>query len=176
MTGEYSCGTERVWAAVQELDADIVVNVQGDEPLVGGGMLRDLLSAFDDPDVQMSTLKVRIDSEEEASSPDVVKVVTGLNGDALYFSRHAIPYDRDGDGFSCWRHIGIYAYTKEFLGRFVAMSRTPLEIAESLEQLRALENGYKIRVVETRHASIGVDTPADIAAVERYIAGEKRHG
>lgn len=167
MTGECRTGTDRVCQAVEGIDCDVVLNVQGDEPLIDPGCLARLLKAFDDPSVQMATLRRPLDPAEDAD-PNVVKLVTALNGDALYFSRSSIPFPRNA---SCPRfaHVGVYAYRKDFLKKMAAMESTPLEKTESLEQLRVLENGYRIRTVLTTHRSIGVDTPADLAQAEKTM-------
>ena len=119
--------------------------------------------------VSMSTLSTRILDEAEVDNPNAVKVVTDRAGNAIYFSRHAIPFYRKGGGV-WFKHLGLYAYQREFLLRYSSLPVGPLEIAESLEQLRALESGYRIRVVETGHDSIGVDTPEDLAHLEKLIA------
>lgn len=173
MTGECSCGTDRVYQACKNIEGDIILNVQGDEPLVKPEMIRDLIAAFQDPEVQMATLKKKIANIEELENPNVVKVITDQFGDALYFSRFAIPYDRENKTpIDRYKHIGIYGYKKSFLEKFVTLPQTKLEKTECLEQLRALENGYKIRVKETLLQSIGVDQPSDIAEVEKLMKKE----
>jgi 3-deoxy-manno-octulosonate cytidylyltransferase (CMP-KDO synthetase) len=122
-----------------------------------------------DSEIQMATLKKRIENPAEISNPNVVKVVTDLAGDAIYFSRHAIPYDRDAAHPTVFKHIGLYLYRREFLLAYPALPVGPLEQAERLEQLRALENGYKIRVVETDYESLGVDTPEDLEKVSNLF-------
>ncbi|MCM1342638.1 MAG: 3-deoxy-manno-octulosonate cytidylyltransferase [Lachnospiraceae bacterium] len=173
MTGECSCGTERVYQACKDIEADIVLNVQGDEPLISPEMIRILVGAFNDSTVQMATLKKKIANAEELNNPNVVKVITDMCEDAIYFSRFAIPYDRDKKGeINRYKHIGIYGYKKSFLEKYIALPRTDLEKAENLEQLRAIESGYKIRVKETIYQSIGVDQPSDIALVEEQMKRE----
>ena len=164
-------GTDRlaeVAAALPEID--LVLNIQGDEPLIPPPAIDELIAAFDDrPDLQMATLMTPL-TEEEYDNPAAVKVVASLDGHALYFSRSLIPYPRNrGPQWRCFKHIGVYAYRRDFLLRFAALPPAPLEIAESLEQLRALENGYRIRVIETPFRSIGVDTPADLAEVRELF-------
>ncbi len=170
MTGECSCGTERVHEAVRDNMCDIVINVQGDEPLIKPEMVEDLLAAFDDETVVMATLCKEIGKEDEINNPNIVKVVRDKNHDAVYFSRYAVPYVRDKmESVKYFKHIGIYAYKKDFLGEYVRMKRMPLETAENLEQLRVLENGHKIRVNETHCDSMGVDTPEDVLRIEREL-------
>lgn len=169
MTGPCACGTERVYAASKDITCDIVLNVQGDEPLIQPAPLRQLLRAFSDTSVSMATLKTKL-RENEPRDPSVVKVVTNRLGNALYFSRAPIPYCGSMDDVpTYYRHIGVYAYTKPFLEAFVNLPTGMLEQAESLEQLRALEYGYPIHVVETDYQSIGVDLPEHIALVEHHM-------
>lgn len=170
MTGEHRSGTDRVCEAVRDLDCEVVLNVQGDEPLIEPACLEALLACFDDAAVQMATLRRRLE-EGEAANPNVVKVVCDLKGDALYFSRSALPYVR-GEPAPAFAHVGVYAYRKPFLQQIAALPSTPLEQAECLEQLRVLEHGYRIRAVETEYRSIGVDTPADLEQAERVMAGQ----
>ena len=172
MTGECICGTDRVYQACKNIDTDIVLNVQGDEPLIKPEMINDLIGAFNDPDVQMATLKKKIMNNDESDNPNVVKVITDQYDDAIYFSRFAIPYDREKKGADKYKHIGIYGYKKSFLEKFIALPQSTLEKTECLEQLRAIENGYKIRVKETIYQSIGVDQPSDVAKVEEQMKRE----
>lgn len=173
MTGECACGSDRVYQACKDMEADIVLNIQGDEPMMGTEMIQDLISAFNDPEVQMATLKKEITAESDINNPNIAKLITDKNNDAIYFSRSTIPYNRDGrKDVKYYKHIGVYGYTKDFLKTFVNLPQSPLEVAEQLEQLRAIENGYKIRVVETKHQSIGVDLPEHIAVVEEEMKRE----
>lgn len=173
MTGECSCGTDRIYEASKNLNADIIINVQGDEPMIKPQMIEEVLSAFEDENVLMATLKKRIDDKEEINNPNVVKVITDNHNDALYFSRFPIPYLRnDFEEYKVFKHIGMYAYRKEFLKTYVGLQKAFLEKAESLEQLRCLENGYKIRVIETEFETIGVDTPEQLKAVEEAMIKE----
>ncbi len=167
MTGECATGTDRVCKAVRDLDVDLVLNVQGDEPLIEPLPLESLLAAFEDRSVRMATLKRPLEAGD-AENPNTVKVVCARNGDALYFSRSPIPFQRN-DGVPAYAHIGVYAYRKDFLLEVGAMPQTPLEHAEGLEQLRVLENGYRIRVVETTHRGFGVDTPDDLKKVRARL-------
>ena len=180
--GAHATGTDRIAEIAVELTCDVVVNVQGDEPLIEPGTIAQLVEPFRiDPSVQMTTLRRAITTPEEYASPDLVKVVVDLNGDALYFSRAPIPFVRDEgplDGRlpvrSTYAHIGVYAYRRDFLLKLAALPRTPLETAESLEQLRALEHGFRIRTVETQHHSVGVDTPEDLERVRNLFAAAIR--
>jgi 3-deoxy-manno-octulosonate cytidylyltransferase (CMP-KDO synthetase) len=160
---DHPSGTDRVAEVASASNADIIVNIQGDEPLIDPSAIdAAVLGLMDDDDVPMGTLKKKIERPEEISNPNVVKVVTDLKGDAIYFSRAAIPHVRsDGAAPLCYKHIGLYVYRREFLLGYSDLPVGPLEQAERLEQLRALENGFKIRVVETEYESLGVDTPED---------------
>lgn len=170
MTGECSCGTDRIYQAIKYFSCDIVVNVQGDEPTIDPSEISQLIHAFDDPSVKMATLKKRIIEPEDIDNPNVVKVITNLNNDALYFSRNRIPCDiRSEESVSYFRHIGVYAYKKDFLEVFVKLPLSTHERIEKLEQLRALDNGYKIRVLETEFDNIGVDSEEDIIKAEEAI-------
>ncbi len=171
---DHASGTDRVAEVVDRLACAIVVNVQGDEPLVEPGMVEEVLTPFPrDPTLDMSTLRRRIDDPVELDNPNVVKVVVDRDGHALYFSRAPIPLLRDHDTprarTPAYKHVGLYAYRREFLLRLSRLEPTPLERAESLEQLRALEHGFRVRVIETTHDSIGVDTQEDLERV-RHIA------
>lgn len=162
---DHATGTDRLAEAAAGLDSDLIVNIQGDEPLLAPESIEQaVLPLLKDTSVVMGTLKCRIDDTREISDPNVVKVVTDQNGYALYFSRSPIPYPREGEPVY-YKHIGLYVYRKDFLLRFASLPPTPLEQLEKLEQLRALENGYRIKVVETDHPAIGVDTPADLEKV-----------
>lgn len=177
----HETGTDRLAEVAHGLDTDIIVNVQGDEPLISPEMIDQAIEPFlHDPALQMGTLKTRIKCLHDFLSPNVVKVVTGADGCALYFSRSPLPFFRDkwqdlkDESFAngkllCYKHVGLYVYRRDFLLEYAAMPPTFLEISEKLEQLRAIENGIRIRVIETEFESIGVDTPDDLAkAQERY--------
>jgi len=167
-------GLERVAEVAADLDCDIVVNVQGDEPLLEPRMVTEVVDALDaDDSVQMSTLRKQISNPADTTDPHVVKVVVDLHGDALYFSRATVPCVHDATR-PAFRHIGLYAYRRAFLCDVAGLPQTPLELAESLEQLRALEHGFRIRVVETHYDSIGVDTPGDLERVRRQMTIEAR--
>jgi 3-deoxy-manno-octulosonate cytidylyltransferase (CMP-KDO synthetase) len=165
-------GTERLAEVAASLDCDIVVNVQGDEPLLDPRAITEALAPFSDASIQMTTLYRRIQNPAELANPNVVKVVLDRSGFALYFSRAPIPHSRDPRGGwpPLYKHIGLYAYRRSVLLVLAALDQTPLEQAESLEQLRALEHGIRIKAIETRYDSIGVDTPDDLEEVRRLLA------
>jgi 3-deoxy-manno-octulosonate cytidylyltransferase (CMP-KDO synthetase) len=177
-------GTDRVAEAAASLDAELIVNVQGDEPLIEPSTIDAAIeSLIDDPELQMSTTSEPIISVEDVFNPTVVKVVTDSRGFALYFSRSPVPYIRPVEGLTLEaslrrepallsnyrKHSGLYSYRRSFLQRFASMEPSPLERLEALEQLRALENGIRIRVVPVAHRSIGVDTEQDYERVKRMI-------
>ncbi len=172
-------GTDRVAEAAKGVSADIVVNLQVDEPLIEPGMIDEALRPVtEDPGLALCTLKTRITDAEELSNPNVVKVVTDKEGYALYFSRSPIPYavgkENHRRAEKSFKHIGLYVYRRDFLIKFSGLRPTPLELAEGLEQLRALENGFKIKVVETPYNPVGVDTPEDLVKVRKMIKDETR--
>jgi len=167
--GDFQSGTDRIAAAVRSLDAyDAVINVQGDEPLIDPAVIDQLIAALSD--CEMATLACPLLSDEEFSARDIVKVVTDLSGFALYFSRAPI-----GSRDTALRHIGIYGYRAAALARFTALPPAPLERAESLEQLRALQNGLRIRVLQTDKPHLGVDRPEDVGRVEAELARMGTH-
>ncbi len=168
---DHPSGTDRVAEiASAEEDAPIVVNIQGDEPLIDPAAIdAAILPLVHDSEIAMATLKKRIENPHEIDDPNVVKVVTDLAGDAIYFSRCAIPYCREGRAGNHYKHVGLYVYRRDFLLAYSSLTVGPLERAERLEQLRAIENGYRIRVEETEYESIGVDTPEDLERVTRMF-------
>ncbi len=174
---DHASGTDRVAEAAAADTAELVVNIQGDEPLIDPGAIDSaVLGLLEAEDVPMGTLKKRIEDRRELVNPNVVKVVTDRFGDAIYFSRSRIPYVRDGqDRQEClsYKHIGLYVYRRGFLLGYSQLPVGPLERAERLEQLRALENGHKIRVVETEYESLGVDTPEDLERVAGLLAAAR---
>ena len=173
---DHPSGTDRLAeVALMYPDVDVIVNVQGDEPMIPPEVIYRLAEAFNgDVDLNMATMKVVMD-EEDYENPAAVKVVTDQQGYALYFSRSLMPYPRNKpEGFKVFKHVGIYAYRRNFLLKYAALAPTPLEKAESLEQLRALENGYKIKVLESDFQGIGVDTPEDLAAVNALFEKMKK--
>ncbi|MGH9590918.1 MAG: 3-deoxy-manno-octulosonate cytidylyltransferase [Terracidiphilus sp.] len=166
---ECPSGSDRVREAARQIEADIYVNIQGDEPTVTPHFFKPLVELFERSEVEVSTLAVRCPPEEFAN-PNAVKVVTALDGRALYFSRATIPFDRDGTGFVVYRkHLGIYAYRKAALDRFAALKPSPLERLERLEQLRLLENGIAVYVAEAPGDTIGVDTEEDLRRAEAVL-------
>jgi 3-deoxy-manno-octulosonate cytidylyltransferase (CMP-KDO synthetase) len=166
---ECPSGSDRVREVARRVDADVYVNIQGDEPMLTPDFFPPLLALFDRPEVEVGTLAVRCPSEEIAN-PNAVKVVTALDGRALYFSRATIPFDRDGPGLAGYRkHLGIYAYRKAALERFAALPPGRLELVERLEQLRLLENGIDIYVAAAPRDTIGVDTEEDLRRAETVL-------
>ena len=166
---ECPSGSDRVREVARQIDADIYVNIQGDEPTLTGGFFVPLLALFERPEVEVATLAVPC-AAEEIANPNAVKVVTALDGRALYFSRATIPFDRDGAGFKGYRkHLGIYAYRKAALERFAELKPSPLEQAERLEQLRLLENGIAVYVAAAPRDTIGVDTEEDLMRAEAVL-------
>lgn len=166
-------GSDRVREAARQIDADIYVNIQGDEPTLTPDFFPPLLDLFARPEVEVTTLSVRCPAEEFAN-PNAVKVVTALDGRALYFSRATVPHDRDRTGFTGYRkHLGIYAYRKAALERFAALPPGVLERAEKLEQLRLLENGIDLYVAAAPADTIGVDTEEDLVRAEAVLRSRK---
>ena len=163
---DHPTGTDRLAEVAEKYqDVDLIINVQGDEPLIEPALIDELAAAFDgDADLQMSTVCTEITDEAEQHNPNNVKVVMDKQGYALYFSRSLLPYPRH-EGTPVYKHIGIYAYKRDFLLAYAKMAETPLEHAESLEQLRALENGYRIKVIKTPYRFVGVDTAEDLEKV-----------
>ena len=163
---EHECGSDRIAEAVEDIDVDIVVNVQGDEPFIEKESLADLLAVFEGEDahqIDLASLKTTLDTEEEVQNPNHVKVITDKNDYALYFSRSPIPYVRNKQAkITYYKHIGIYAFRKNALLDFYRLPMLALENAEKLEQLRYLEYGKNIKMVETKLKTIGIDTPEDL--------------
>lgn len=176
---KHRSGTDRLGECADLLrlkDSDIILNIQGDEPLITPDMIIELRKTMEDG-VCMGTLKEEIKAEEEIANPNIVKVVTDVNNNAVYFSRNPIPYKRnDSDRLRYYRHIGVYGYTAEFLRNIIKLPKSYLEEVEGLEQLRVLENGYKIKVLETKYHSMGIDTPEQVKTVEEclYKRGSKK--
>jgi 3-deoxy-manno-octulosonate cytidylyltransferase (CMP-KDO synthetase) len=169
----HQSGTDRITEIAGDLSCDLVVNVQGDLPLVEPAMIDEAVAPFaNDPALQISTLRRRIVDAAERESPHVVKVVVDRDGFALYFSRSPIPFP--GGAGSTYKHIGLYVYRRDFLATWRQLEPTPLERAERLEQLRALEHGFRIKAVETVHESIEVDTEDDLERVRRLITAGAR--
>ena len=174
---DHLSGTDRVAEVASAGQSEVIVNIQGDEPLIDPAAIdAAILPMVHDPDIEMCTLMKRIEDPHEITDPNVVKVVTDHTGGAIYFSRSPIPYVRlnpgeqtAGDLPCIYKHIGLYVYRRDFLLGYSAMPVGPLERAERLEQLRALENNHRIQVVETEYESVGVDTPEDLKRVSRLF-------
>jgi len=172
-------GTDRLAEVVNPIDVKIAVNIQGDEPLVKPIMIDNLVIALqEEKDAQMATVMKRIDDDAELTNSNVVKVVVDRNGYALYFSRYAIPYNRTEETDPkkrpvYYKHIGLYAFTKDFLFTFKKLPPSLLENAEKLEQLRALEYGYRIKVIETKFDTVGVDRPEDLKRAEEALLRDR---
>jgi 3-deoxy-manno-octulosonate cytidylyltransferase (CMP-KDO synthetase) len=165
---DHPTGTDRVAEVASASNADLIVNIQGDEPLIDPAAIdAAVLGLIENEDVPMGTLKKRIEHKDEITNPNVVKVVTDRANQAIYFSRSPIPHVREAGGEQAvhFKHIGLYVYRRQFLLDYSDLPVGPLEQSERLEQLRALENGFKIQVVETEYESLGVDTPEDWATV-----------
>jgi len=186
---EQPSGTDRLAEVVNSIEADVVINVQADEPLIRPLMIDELAEVFEyEPNLQMATLIKRIHKKEEVDNPNVVKVVVDRKGYALYFSRSAIPYVRDAEEKETgspeetdvsnryFKHIGLYSYTKDFIFTYTNLPKSTLETEEKLEQLRALEHGYKIKTIETRYDTVGVDTLSDLEKVRQIMNEENKQG
>jgi len=170
-SSRHSTGSDRIAEIAERIDCDIVVNIQGDEPLIQAEIIDEIAGELvSDRSLVMSTGSYKI-SEEDFSNPNVVKVVCDENSNALYFSRSLIPYPKNKDGLEVFEHIGVYAYTKAFLMKYISFENTPLSETESLEQLKVLEKGYKIRVVRTKYNynALSVDTQEDLDRVISII-------
>ena len=173
-SSEHQSGTDRCAEVLDLLEKEgnvfeIVVNIQGDEPIINPGQIDIVIESFKDASVDISTLAKKIETTDELFNPNVIKVVKDLFDNAIYFSRHPLPFQQNKvqstwlEGFDYFKHIGIYAFRSEILKSVTQLKRSPLEISESLEQLRWLENGYAIRIEETGYESIAVDTPEDLS-------------
>jgi 3-deoxy-manno-octulosonate cytidylyltransferase (CMP-KDO synthetase) len=167
-SADHVSGTDRCFEALskQKEKYDYVINIQGDEPFISPKQI-DLVAGLLDGDTQLATLAKKITEQEQISNPNVVKLVKSIHGEALYFSRSTIPYIRNAGNHTFYKHIGMYAYRADILEKITKLPVSDLEKAESLEQLRWLENGYRIKVAETNEETIGVDTPEDL---EKAIA------
>ena len=175
----HTTGTDRIAEVAATLDCDLIVNLQGDEPLIEPAAIDEAIEPFrDDAGLEMASLCQRFRDPEEALDPHVVKVVADRRGFALYFSRAAVPFFRDAPPGQAaagpFKHIGLYVQRREFLLKIASLEPTPLERAEALEQLRVLENGFSIRMVQTQYDSIGVDTPEDLERVRRQMTADTR--
>jgi 3-deoxy-manno-octulosonate cytidylyltransferase (CMP-KDO synthetase) len=170
---DHASGTDRIAEVARGLSCDLVVNVQGDEPALDPAAIEAAVAPLaSDPSVRMGTLGTPLDAAADLVNPNAVKVLVDRQGFALYFSRAPVPYRREtGEPLAAvLKHIGLYVYRRDFLLTLASLPRTPLERQESLEQLRALEHGYRIKVVETAYASVSVDTPEDLERVRRLAA------
>ena len=173
----HKSGTDRIEEAAEKLqtDADVIINVQGDEPFIQKSQLETVIHLFDDPQTQIATLGKRFESIDAVENPNSPKIVTDVNNYALYFSRSVIPYIRGKErqewlaSFPFLKHIGLYAYRRNVLNEITKLPQSPLELAESLEQLRWLQNGYRIKVGLTNVETVGSDTPEDLARAEEFL-------
>ena len=172
---DHPTGTDRLAeVAAAHPEAELIINVQGDEPLIEPDLIDALAAAFEEaPELQMATVKSPMTDENEMRNPNNVKVVTDKEGYALYFSRSLLPYPRENTGVTVYKHIGIYAFRTEVLQAVTALPQSKLELAESLEQLRWLENGYTIKVGVSDIETIGIDTPEDLARAEIFLKNLK---
>ena len=178
---DHKSGTDRIEEAAEKIgtQADVIINIQGDEPFIQKSQIETLMHLFDEPSTQIGTLGKRFESIEAAMNPNSPKIVTDKRGFALYFSRSIIPYVRGKEQaewlqhFPYLKHLGLYAYRREVLQEITQLPQSPLEIAESLEQLRWLENGYRIRVGLTDVETVGIDTPEDLQRAEEFLASRK---
>ena len=174
-SADHASGTDRMWEVAQTRPAEVYVNIQGDEPMIAPGHIERLVTPFSaDPAVQVTTLRLRA-TAAEAANLSVTKVVTSVKGDALYFSKLKIPNDRDGrGGIVYWKHMGLYAFRRGALETFHALPPSPLELAEQLEQLRLMEAGVPIRVIETDEPTVEVNTEEDLRAAEAALLARRR--
>jgi 3-deoxy-manno-octulosonate cytidylyltransferase (CMP-KDO synthetase) len=178
---DHKSGTDRIEEAAEKIgtQADVIINIQGDEPFIQQSQIETLMHLFDEPTTQIGTLGKRFETIEAALNPNSPKIVTDKRGFALYFSRSIIPFIRGKEQcewlqhFPFLKHLGLYAYRREVLREVTLLPQSPLEIAESLEQLRWLENGYRIRVGLTDVETVGIDTPEDLQRAEAFLATQK---
>ncbi len=174
MTCEHETGSDRIAEAVEQIDCDIVINVQGDEPFLKKEPLQQLIDVFIndiEKEISLASLKIRLKNQEDIENPNHVKVITDLQNFAMYFSRSVIPFPREtAVEHNFYKHIGVYAFRKEALLKFAKLPITPLEIAEKIECLRYLENGMKIKMVETDFVGVGIDVPEDLEKAKQILA------
>ena len=176
MTGQHETGSDRIAEAVEDIDCDIVVNVQGDVPFLKTEPLRQLIEVFDNDgneEISLASLKIKLTEQEDIESPNNVKVITDKEGFALYFSRSVIPYPRNRESVEYFKHIGVYAFRKNALLKFAQLEMKPLEIAEKIECLRYLEYGMKIKMIETDFVGVGIDVPEDLEKARLILEKEK---
>lgn len=179
---DHKSGTDRIEEAAEKIgtDADVIINIQGDEPFVQPSQIKTLMQLFDNADTQIGTLGKRFEDMAAVNNPNSPKIATDRQGFALYFSRSVIPYVRGAEQtewlshFPYLKHLGIYAYRREVLHEITQLPQSPLELAESLEQLRWLENGYRIRVGLTDAETVGIDTPEDLQRAETFLKEMQR--
>lgn len=173
MTGEHETGSDRIAEAVRDIDCDIVINVQGDEPFLKTEPLKQLIEVFyqdEQKEISLASLKIKLTEKEEIDNSNNVKVITDHKGFALYFSRSVIPYHREiAYKVDYYKHIGVYAFRKEALLKFSQLEMSPLEIAEKIECIRYLENGMKIKLLETHFVGVGIDTPEDLEKARQLL-------
>lgn len=171
----HESGSDRIAEAIENIDCEVVLNVQGDEPFIDADTLQRLLNAFNSEDVFVASLMHEIFEQADVENPNNVKVVVDKNDNALFFSRSVIPFARDKEStVTYYKHIGVYAYRKIALLQFTKWHPANLEKIEKLEQLRYLENGVKIKMILTQHTSIGIDTPEDLELANQYLAQQKK--
>lgn len=174
MTGRHETGSDRIAEAVQHIDCDIVINVQGDEPFLKLEPLKQLIEVFhndENQEISLASLKIRLTEKEEIENPNNVKVITDNNGFALYFSRSVIPFHREISYQAIYfKHIGVYAFRKHALIQFSKLEMKPLEIAEKIECIRYLEYGMKIKMIETNFIGVGIDTPEDLEKARKLLS------
>lgn len=173
MTGNHETGSDRIAEAVKDIDCDIVINVQGDEPFLKKEPLAQLIEVFKtdaQKEISLASLKIKLHTQEDIENPNHVKVITDLQGFAMYFSRSVIPYPRETSvEHNYYKHIGVYAFRKEALLKFANLEMTPLEIAEKIECIRYLENGMRIKMIETDFVGVGIDVPEDLEKARKLI-------
>lgn len=174
---EHETGSDRIAEVVENLDCDVVVNVQGDEPFLSLEPLKQLINVFHQDqkqEISLASLKIKLQNWDDIQNPNVVKVITDLNGLALYFSRSPIPFAREKSVETVYyKHIGVYAFRKNALLQFAKMPMTPLEISEKIECLRYLEQGLKIKMIETHFQGIGIDAPEDLVKANEFLKNQK---
>ena len=173
MTGNHETGSDRIAEAVKDIDCDIVINVQGDEPFLKKEPLAQLIEVFKtdaQKEISLASLKIKLHTQEDIENPNHVKVITDLQGFAMYFSRSVIPYPRETSvEHNYYKDIGLYAFRKEALLKFANLKMTPLEIAEKIECIRYLENGMRIKMIETDFVGVGIDVPEDLEKARKLI-------
>ncbi|OMP66115.1 3-deoxy-manno-octulosonate cytidylyltransferase [Domibacillus epiphyticus] len=167
----HESGSDRIAEVAEKIEGDIFINIQGDEPLIHPDLIDEIVSLAKKSPESVITAKVKIENEEDIINPNVVKVVEGQDQNALYFSRSPIPYKRTQENTAYYKHLGIYCYPKQILMDFIKMPKSRLEEIEMLEQLRLIENGYNIKVIQTTFDAVGVDVPGDIQKVEELLGG-----